>query len=235
MAPAHQHRAQHHGVAPSDQLVRDQSAEHRRQIDEAGVEPEHLRGERQRAHLAEHAFEPGAERGEAGDMFDMAGQEKLLAHIEHEQARHAVIGKTLPRLGEGEKAERARLAEERAARGGTCDVSHDQMCVGIQCVSRDSEIASSADRPKMQISVPTTPTKRNSDGPALIERPMAWLRRTRTKAAAKIGTRPAHCPLISVSRSRNRNSGAFSARLPCMRMRRSKGSLPPSPSPALYL
>ena len=112
MAAAHQQRARDHRVAPSDEAVRDPAADQRREIDEAGVEAVGLRRERQRAHRPEHAFERAAITGEARDVADMPGHEQRLAHIEHQQRRHAVIGKPLPRFREGKKAQRRWLAEE---------------------------------------------------------------------------------------------------------------------------
>jgi hypothetical protein len=56
----------------------------------------------------------GAERAEADDILDMAGQQQLLGHVEDEQRLHAVIGEPLPGLGEGEVAEALGMAEEGA-------------------------------------------------------------------------------------------------------------------------
>src|SRR3546814_13608582 len=50
-------------------------------------------------------------------MLDMPRQKELLDHVEHDQRRHAVIGKTLPRFGEGEIGEAARVAEKHAIVG----------------------------------------------------------------------------------------------------------------------
>ena len=41
------------------------------------------------------AFERGAERDEAGDMLDMAGQQQMIDHVEDEQRLHAVIREAL--------------------------------------------------------------------------------------------------------------------------------------------
>ena len=43
-----------------------------------------------------------AERLEADDVLDMAGQQQLLRQIEDEQREHAVIGEALPRFRESE-------------------------------------------------------------------------------------------------------------------------------------
>src|SRR5205814_10045748 len=42
-----------------------------------------------------------------------SGKEPRLAHVEHKQRRHAVIGKPLPRLGEGKIGQPNRLAKKR--------------------------------------------------------------------------------------------------------------------------
>jgi len=47
----------------------------------------------------------------------MAGQEQRVAHIEHQQRRHSVIGKALPGFGEGQIGKCGRLAEEGAKWG----------------------------------------------------------------------------------------------------------------------
>ena len=95
-------RAEHDRAALAD-AVADPAAEHRREIDEARVEAENLRGERLRRQRPERAFEHAAERREARDMLDMARQQQLVDHVEDQQRGHPVIGKALPRLGEGEE------------------------------------------------------------------------------------------------------------------------------------
>ena len=56
-----------------------------------------------------------------------------------------------------------------------------------------------------------------------------------TNAAENSGTNVAHCPLVSTRASRMRKIGAFSARFPWMRMRRTNPGCPPSPKPVLYV
>jgi len=41
-------------------------------------------------------------------------QQKLIDHVQHQQRRHAVIGKALPGLREGEVSEARRMAKESA-------------------------------------------------------------------------------------------------------------------------
>src|SRR5689334_4051930 len=53
------------------------------------------------------------ERAEAENVFDMSRLEQAVRHVEHEQCRHAIIGKTLPQFGEGEPAEAHWVADER--------------------------------------------------------------------------------------------------------------------------
>src|SRR3546814_1613207 len=59
-------------------------------------------------------------------MLDMPRQKELLDHVEHDQRRHAVIGKTLPRFGEGEIGEAARVAEKHAI-VGSCGHRHPKI------------------------------------------------------------------------------------------------------------
>src|SRR5207248_2836216 len=49
---------------------------------------------------------------EAGDLLDVAGQQQLVDHVQHEQCAHSVVGKPLPSLGESEEGEPLRVAEE---------------------------------------------------------------------------------------------------------------------------
>jgi len=47
-------------------------------------------------------------------VLDVAGQQQLVDHVQHEQRSHAVVGKSLPRLRKGEISEARRMAEESA-------------------------------------------------------------------------------------------------------------------------
>ena len=114
---AHEHRADRHGDFAADPAIGDESTEHRSEIHEAGVEPVDLRCEGECGHRAEHRLERVAQRGEAGDVLDVPGHEERLAHVEHEERGHAIVGEALPGLGEGEVGEADGLAEEGAAGG----------------------------------------------------------------------------------------------------------------------
>ena len=116
---AHQHRADGHGHLAADQAVRDQPTEHRREIHEAGIEPVHLRRERQCGHRPEHRLERVTQRCEARDVLDVTGHEQRLAHVEHEQRGHAIVREPLPRFGERQIREPDRFAEERASGGAS--------------------------------------------------------------------------------------------------------------------
>ena len=109
---AHRQRADHDGVALADPAVGDQAAEQRREIHEAGVEAEDLRGERLRRQRPDHRFDRGAEPGEPGDVLDVSRQQQLVDHVQHQQRRHAVEREALPRLGEGEIEEPFRMTRE---------------------------------------------------------------------------------------------------------------------------
>ena len=58
-----------------------------------------------------------AQRRQAQHMFDMAGQEQLMHHVERQQRGHAVIAEPLPAFGEGEIEEPARMAGKLSFRG----------------------------------------------------------------------------------------------------------------------
>ena len=55
---------------------------------------------------------PAAEPGEPGYLLDMAGQQQVVDHVEHEQRLHGIIGESLAGRGEAEKAEALGVAEE---------------------------------------------------------------------------------------------------------------------------
>jgi hypothetical protein len=112
--PPHCQRAEHDGAALADPAVGDPAAEHRREIDEARVEAENLGCERLRRQRPENGFEGRAESGKADDVLDMAGQQQLVDHVQHQQRGHAVVGKTLPRFGECEIGEPFGMTEEAA-------------------------------------------------------------------------------------------------------------------------
>jgi hypothetical protein len=116
MAAGHRHRAEHDCVALADPAVGDPPAKHRREIDEARVKPEYLRGELLRRQRPEHMLDRSPEAGEARHMLDMARQQQLVDHVQHQQRDHAVIGKALPRLGESQEGKAPGMAEEAARR-----------------------------------------------------------------------------------------------------------------------
>jgi len=65
---------------------RQQSTAKRRQIHQARVQPEDGRGQRhRRQRVAIGVFEQGAKPAKARDVLDVARQQQLLGHIEHEQ------------------------------------------------------------------------------------------------------------------------------------------------------
>ena len=111
MAAAHRQRTEHNRIALTDTIA-EPAAKHRREIDEARVDAENLRSERLRRERSERAFDHRAESGEAGDLLDVARQQQLVDHVQHEQCAHSVIREALPRLGEGEEGEPLRVAEE---------------------------------------------------------------------------------------------------------------------------
>ncbi len=56
-------------------------------------------------------------------MFDVAGLEQLVDHVEHQQGQHAVIGEPLPGLGEGQVAQAHGVAQEPALGAGKAGVN----------------------------------------------------------------------------------------------------------------
>jgi hypothetical protein len=113
MAAGHRQAAEHDRAALAN-AVSEPAAHDWSEIDEGRIEPENLGGERLRRKRAEDAFDGVAKSAEAGNMLDVPGKQELVDHVEHQQGAHAVIGKALPRLGEGEIGETLRMAEEAA-------------------------------------------------------------------------------------------------------------------------
>ena len=91
---------------------------HRGEIDEAGVEPVDLRGERLDVERAEHRFEPVRERREADHGLRRPRLEGVFHHVEHEERAHPVIGEALPHLGREQIGQGRRMAEEIGRGGG---------------------------------------------------------------------------------------------------------------------
>ena len=108
MAGRHRQRAEENGAAPAEQAVGEESAEDRREINDGGVGAEDGGGER----LAVQTEIKPADALERRDVLDAPGQQEILDHVKDEQRLHPVIGKALPRLGEGEVPEPARMAQE---------------------------------------------------------------------------------------------------------------------------
>ena len=57
---------------------------------------------------------PRPEPAEARDLLDMAGQQQVIDHVEHEQRLHGVIREALAAFGEAEVAEALGVTEEGA-------------------------------------------------------------------------------------------------------------------------
>ena len=56
---------------------------------------------------------------EARHAFDVTGLEQRIDEIQNQQRLHTVLGEALPRFSHGDKAERARMAEETGRAAGT--------------------------------------------------------------------------------------------------------------------
>ena len=108
MAGRHGERAEKNRAAPAENAIGEEAAEDRREINTRGVGAEDGGGER----LAIQAAIEPAESVERGDVFDPPGEQEILDHVKDEQRLHPVIGKSFPRLGEGEIPKPARMAEE---------------------------------------------------------------------------------------------------------------------------
>ena len=112
MADRHQQRADDDGAAVAEHAVGDEAAEHRGQINQAGVEPINLRGERLDVERPEYGFEPVPQRRQPDDLFGDAGLKHVFHHVEHQQRPHAVVRKPLPHFGREQERQPAGVAEE---------------------------------------------------------------------------------------------------------------------------
>ena len=54
-------------------------------------------------------LDSGAKGGEADHMLHVPRQEQLLAHVQHQQSLHAIVGKPLPSLGKHQIAKADRV------------------------------------------------------------------------------------------------------------------------------
>ena len=102
MPGRHRDRAYDHRVALPDPAIGDHATQKRREVHEARIQPEDLRGQRLVRHGASQPLHPAPEARKPGDMLDMPGQQQLVHHVQHHQRGHAVVRKTLPDLGEGQ-------------------------------------------------------------------------------------------------------------------------------------
>jgi hypothetical protein len=108
----HQQRTDDHGASPTKHPVTQYSAEHRHQIDEPDIQAEDLRGERLRGQWAGHALDDSAETAEAGNVFNLPGQQQVFDHVENQQRLHAVEGNALPQLGAADKEQSTGMTQQ---------------------------------------------------------------------------------------------------------------------------
>ena len=108
MASCHRDRAEQNGATPAEQSIGEEAAKDRSQINARGVSAKDRGGER----LAFQATVEPTKSVERQDVLDASRQQGLLDHVEDEQRLHSIVGKALPRLGEGEIPEPARMSQE---------------------------------------------------------------------------------------------------------------------------
>jgi hypothetical protein len=108
MPGRHDERAQQNGAAPAEETIGEEAAKDRGEINGGRIGAEDRGGER----LAIKTEVEFAETGERRDVLDPPRLEEVVDHVEDEERLHPVIGKALPRFGEGEEPESARMPEE---------------------------------------------------------------------------------------------------------------------------
>ncbi len=112
MPECHQDGADEHGAMLAENAIRQNSAEHRCEIDEPGVQPVDVRGERLNPERTQHRLVDTPERGKPDHVLGTIGLQQVFHHVENEQRTHPVIGEALPHLGREQKRQPARMAEE---------------------------------------------------------------------------------------------------------------------------
>ena len=112
MADGHGDRADGDGAGAAEKSVGEKPAGEGCQIHKPGVEAEDHRRQGGRGQVTGEMLDARPEGLKGDHMFHMAGQQQLLAHVEHQQGLHAVVGEPLPGLGEDQIAEPDRVTEE---------------------------------------------------------------------------------------------------------------------------
>jgi hypothetical protein len=123
MADRHQRRAEQDGAMLAEHAVGENAAEHRREIDEAGIEAIDVRREWLHSERPEHRFIQLPERTKPDHAVGIPGQQQIFHHVEDEQRAHPVIGEALPHLGRKQERQAARVAEEIIGAGSLARMS----------------------------------------------------------------------------------------------------------------
>ncbi len=114
MTEGHQARSDDDRLRPPEQAIRHEPAEQRRQVHEAGVQPEYGRRQLLRRARAGDVLNEATQRIHAGNLADVLRQEEVVGEVQHQQRLHAVVREPFPELAEGEPAEACGMAEEGA-------------------------------------------------------------------------------------------------------------------------
>ncbi len=116
MADRHQDGAEDHRAALADYPVREHPSEEGGQVDERGVEPVDLRGERLWRERPEDRLEPAFNEAKPEHPLpDIGMQEQVVDHVEDEKRAHPVVGEALPHLGEEEDEQTGRMPQDGPA------------------------------------------------------------------------------------------------------------------------
>jgi hypothetical protein len=111
VAGEHRQRADDDRVAQADPTVGKHAAEQWREIHHACVQAEQLRRECLRREWTGDRFHRRAQLRKADDVFDMAREQQLVDHVQHDQRRHAVVRESLPGFRERQEVQSFRMAE----------------------------------------------------------------------------------------------------------------------------
>ena len=129
LAARHQETADDHGFPLADHLVGQKSAEKRGEIYEARIETVDLRREGLNSHGTENRFKPRLQDSEAENIPAVKSVlDKVVGHVQDEQGAHAVVGETLPHLGEKQHEQPARMSQNCLLAG---DAGTRSYCIGF--------------------------------------------------------------------------------------------------------
>jgi hypothetical protein len=112
MTGTHRQGADHNCIALSYPTIGYHTAKQRREVNEAGVETENLRGQRLGGERTDNRFYGGTEAGKTADVLNMPWKQQLVDHVKDDERRHSVEREPFPCFGEGQVEKAPGMAYE---------------------------------------------------------------------------------------------------------------------------